>query len=235
MRRRDLQRPPSGRIEVISGGMFSGKSEELVRRLRRALIARQRVQVFQPADDTRGSERLIVTRDQRQLEAISVGSSEELHQRLSVGVEVVGVDEAQFFDRSLVQLAMDMADLGVRMIIAGLDQDFSRQPFGPMPDLLAVAEYVDKMHAVCVRCGSPAHYSQRTAGGSEQRQVGDVESYEARCRQCFEAFVPNSGDARRAFLGAEPVGPLRAPAEHRKSDGARDEPTPVAIRRSEGA
>lgn len=231
MSKTDRHSAPPGRIEVITGGMFSGKSEELVRRLKRALIARQRVQVFQPADDTRGSERLIVTRDQRQLEAISVSSSEELHRNLSVGVEVVGVDEAQFFDRGLVQLAMDMADLGVRMIIAGLDQDFSRQPFGPMPELLAVAEYVDKMHAVCVRCGSPAHYSQRTAGGSEQRQVGDVESYEARCRQCFEAFVPASDQSRRGFLGAEPVGPLRVPDDAESSD----EPShPVAIRRSEG-
>lgn len=230
MSKTDRHSAPPGRIEVITGGMFSGKSEELVRRLRRALIARQRVQVFQPADDTRGSERLIVTRDHRQLEAISVRSSEELHQRLSVGVEVVGVDEAQFFDHGLVQLAMDMADLGVRMIIAGLDQDFSRQPFGPMPDLLAVAEYVDKMHAVCVRCGSPAHYSQRTAGGSEQRQVGDVESYEARCRQCFEAFVPSAGESRRGFLGAEPVGPLRVPDETETNDP----PAPsVALRQSE--
>ena len=230
MSKTDRHSAPPGRIEVITGGMFSGKSEELVRRLKRALIARQRVQVFQPADDTRGSERLIVTRDQRQLEAISVRSSEELHQRLTVGVEVVGVDEAQFFDQGLVQLAMDMADLGVRMIIAGLDQDFSRQPFGPMPDLLAVAEYVDKMHAVCVRCGSPAHYSQRTAGGSEQRQVGDVESYEARCRQCYEAFVPDSGDNRRGFLGAETIGPLRVPDE---SD-VDPRPTPkVAVRQSE--
>ena len=184
---------PRGRIEVITGGMFSGKSEELVRRLKRSLIARQRVQVFQPSDDTRGSARLIVTRDRRELEAIPVRSTQELRQQLAVGVEVVGVDEAQFFDEHLVTMAMDMADLGVRMIIAGLDQDFSRQPFGPMPALMAVAEYVDKMHAVCMRCGSPAHYSQRIAGGSEQRQVGDVESYEARCRGCFENFVPVGG------------------------------------------
>ena len=233
MSKTDRHSAPPGRIEVITGGMFSGKSEELVRRLKRALIARQRVQVFQPADDTRGSERLIVTRDQRQLEAISVRSSEELHQRLTVGVEVVGVDEAQFFDHGLVQLAMDMADLGVRMIVAGLDQDFSRQPFGPMPDLLAVAEYVDKMHAVCVRCGSPAHYSQRTAGGSEQRQVGDVESYEARCRQCFEAFVPNADERRRGFLGAAAVEPIRVQED--PGQEATDVPAPpVALRGSEG-
>ncbi len=199
----ERQTAPRGRIEVISGGMFSGKSEELVRRLKRALIARQRVQVFQPSDDTRGSARLIVTRDRRELEAIPVGSSQELRQRLAVGVEVVGVDEAQFFDDDLLTIAMDMADLGVRIIIAGLDQDFSRRPFGPMPALLAVAEYVDKMHAVCMRCGSPAHYSQRIAGGSEQRQVGDVESYEARCRRCFEEFVPVGGSAAEGRGGKE--------------------------------
>lgn len=183
---------------MITGGMFSGKSEELVRRLKRSLIARQRIQVFQPSDDTRGSARLIVTRDRRELEAIPVRSTQELRERIAVGVEVVGVDEAQFFDDGLVTMAMDMADLGVRIIIAGLDQDFSRQPFGPMPALLAVAEYVDKMHAVCMRCGSPAHYSQRIAGGSEQRQVGDVESYEARCRGCFENFVPTANSTQTA-------------------------------------
>ena len=163
----------TGRIEVITGGMFSGKSEELLRRMRRALIARQRAQVFQPAADTRGAGERIVTRDNRDLEAITVSSSLELRDRLSLGVEVVGVDEAQFFDDGLVGLATELADLGVRVIIAGLDQDYRREPFGPMPALLSIAEYVDKMHAVCVRCGSPAHYSQRIAGGSDQLQVGD--------------------------------------------------------------
>ncbi|HET9227713.1 MAG TPA: thymidine kinase, partial [Thermoanaerobaculia bacterium] len=102
----------------------------------------------------------------------------------------VGIDEAQFFDAELVELVGELADRGLRVIVAGLDLDYLRRPFGPMPQLLALAEYVDKMHAVCMRCGEPAHYSQRTAGGSEQRQVGDTESYEARCRNCFEAFEP---------------------------------------------
>ncbi|MCB1057361.1 MAG: thymidine kinase, partial [Acidobacteria bacterium] len=101
----------------------------------------------------------------------------------------VGIDEAQFFDLGLVDLTMELADAGVRVIVAGLDQDFSRRPFGPMPAILAVAEYVDKMHAVCVRCGRPAHYSQRIAGGSEQVQVGDVEAYEARCRRCYDVYT----------------------------------------------
>ena len=180
--------PSAGHIEVITGGMFSGKSEELVRRLRRALIAKQRVQVFQPVADTRSSDERLVTRDNRELEAIAVASTEDLRSKLELGVEVVGIDEAQFFDTALVELLNELADLGVRVVVAGLDQDYLRRPFGPMPQLLAVAEYVDKMHAVCVRCGSPAHYSQRIAGGDEQLQVGDSESYEARCRRCYEAF-----------------------------------------------
>jgi thymidine kinase len=182
-----VDRSPGG-IEVIAGGMFSGKSEELVRRLRRAQIARQRIQVFKPATDTRGEPDRLVTRDLRELAAESVATSAELRQRLAPEVEVVGVDEAQFFDDGLTGLAMELADRGVRVIVAGLDQDYRRRPFGPMPQLLALAEVVDKMHAVCVRCGAPAHYSQRLRGGVEQVLVGDVESYEARCRRCFEPF-----------------------------------------------
>ena len=177
-----------GHVEVIAGGMFSGKSEELLRRLRRAIIAKQRVQVFQPAADTRASEEKIVTRDNRDIEAISVADSDELRKHLELGVEVVAIDEAQFFDQGLVALVNQLADLGVRVIVAGLDQDYMRRPFGPLPLILATAEYVDKMHAICVRCGSPAHYSQRIAGGDEQLQVGDSESYEARCRGCYEVF-----------------------------------------------
>lgn len=182
-----------GHIEVITGGMFSGKSEELVRRLRRAAIARQRVQVFQPRADTRYEEEKLVTRDKRALSAIPVADSEELRERLELGVQVVGIDEAQFFDSELAGLAVEMADRGVRVIIAGLDLDYLRRPFGPMPVLLAVAEYVDKMHAICVRCGALAQFSQRIAGGGDQLQVGDAEAYEARCRRCYEPFVPRAG------------------------------------------
>jgi len=180
--------PGAGRIEVIAGGMFSGKSEELVRRLRRAVIARQRIQVFKPLADLRHDPDRLVTRDERVLEAEIVRDSTELRARLDDGVEVVGIDEAQFFDAGLTGLAMELADAGLRVIVAGLDQDFARRPFGPMPALLAQAELVDKMHAVCVRCGGPAHYSQRIAGGSDQLQVGDLESYEARCRSCYEPW-----------------------------------------------
>ncbi len=179
-----------GHIEVIAGGMFSGKSEELVRRMRRAVIARQRVQVFKPLADTRHGPDRLVTRDKRGLDAISVADAQELRDQLMLGVQVVGIDEAQFFGTDLVTLVTELADAGVRVIVAGLDQDFSRSPFGPMPNLLALAEYVDKMHAVCVRCGQSAHYSQRIAGGSEQVQVGDMDAYEARCRRCFEPYAP---------------------------------------------
>ena len=181
----------TGQIEVITGGMFSGKSEELVRRLRRALIARQRVQVFKPIVDHRHAPDKVVTRDSRELAASTVASAAELESRLDPDVQVVGVDEAQFFDPALVDLVTRLADRGVRVVVAGLDQDYLRRPFGPMPGILALAEEVDKMHAVCVQCGAPAHYSQRFSGGAEQVQVGDGESYEARCRRCYEAFSPH--------------------------------------------
>ncbi|MDP9121152.1 MAG: thymidine kinase [Acidobacteriota bacterium] len=177
-----------GHIEAITGGMFSGKSEELVRRLRRATIARQAVQVFKPASDARHAGGRLVTRDKRELEAITVAGSGEIRERLQPGVQVIGIDEAQFFDPGLIDLVSELADAGVRVIVAGLDLDYLRRPFGPMPEILAIAEYVDKMHAICVRCGAPAHFSQRIAGGAEQLQVGDAESYEARCRRCFEPF-----------------------------------------------
>ena len=184
------ERSREGRIEAISGGMFSGKSEELVRRLRRATIARQTVQVFKPVADTRHDPQRLITRDKRELEAVSVACSCDIRQKLLPGVQVVGIDEAQFFDDGLVELVCELADSGVRVIVAGLDLDYLRRPFGPMPVILALAEYVDKVHAVCMRCGAPAHYSQRVAGGGEQLQVGDTESYEARCRRCYEPFEP---------------------------------------------
>jgi len=184
------ERSREGRIEAISGGMFSGKSEELVRRLRRAAIARQTVQVFKPVADTRHDPQRLITRDKRELEAVSVTCTGDLRQKLLPEVQVVGIDEAQFFDDELVELVSELADSGVRVIVAGLDLDYLRRPFGPMPRILAVAEYVDKVHAVCMLCGAPAHYSQRIAGGGEQLQVGDTDAYEARCRRCYEPFAP---------------------------------------------
>jgi len=184
------ERSREGRIEAISGGMFSGKSEELVRRLRRATIARQTVQVFKPGADTRHAPERLVTRDKRELEAVSVACSCELRQKLLPEVQVVGIDEAQFFDDGLIDLVCELADSGIRVIVAGLDLDYLRRPFGPMPRILALAEYVDKVHAVCMSCGAPAHFSQRMTGGGEQLQVGDTEAYEARCRRCYEPFEP---------------------------------------------
>jgi len=179
--------PRGGWIEVITGGMFSGKSEELIRRVRRAEIARQRTQIFKPAIDNRFDDQRIISRDNRGIDAIAVNNTSALRANLVFGVKVVGIDEVQFFDAPIVDLCMDLADAGIRVIAAGLDQDYSRRPFGPMPALMAVAEYVSKMHAVCVRCGGPAHYSQRVAGGDSQIEVGDV-SYEARCRSCYELY-----------------------------------------------
>lgn len=182
-----------GWIEIIAGGMFSGKSEELIRRLRRALIGRQRIQVFKPVIDDRFATDEVVSRDERRLKAIAVATSTELLARVEIGVQVVGVDEVQFFDPGIVDVCMQLADAGIRVIAAGLDQDFQRKPFGPMPALLAVAEEVSKMHAVCVRCRGTAHYSQRVAGGNAQVEVGDS-SYEARCRGCYERYKAASDE-----------------------------------------
>ncbi|HYL98329.1 MAG TPA: thymidine kinase [Blastocatellia bacterium] len=184
----DAISPRGGWIEVITGGMFSGKSEELIRRLRRAEIARQRTQIFKPAVDNRFDPKRIMTRDNRALDALVVNSPAELRSKVDIGVKVVGIDEVQFFDESIVPICMEMADAGLRIIAAGLDQDYLRRPFGSMPPLLSVAEYVSKMHAVCVRCGGPAHYSQRIAGGNSQIEVGDI-SYEPRCRLCYEPYL----------------------------------------------
>jgi thymidine kinase len=182
-----------GWIEIIAGGMFSGKSEELIRRLRRAVIARQRVQVFKPLIDDRYSLEEVVSRDERRLKAIAVATSEQLRSRVELGVQVIGIDEIQFFDDGIVEVCMHLADAGIRVVAAGLDQDYLRRPFGPMPALLAIAEEVSKMHAVCVRCGGSAHYSNRISGGSSQVEVGDT-SYEARCRFCFETYQPQEID-----------------------------------------
>ena len=176
-----------GWIEVITGGMFSGKSEELIRRIRRAEIARQRTQIFKPSIDDRFELKRVISRDNRGLDADAVNNSSVLRANIMFGVKVVGIDEVQFFDEGIVPVCMELADGGVRVIVAGLDQDYLRRPFGPMPALLAVAEDVSKMHAVCVRCGGLAHYTQRVAGGNSQIEIGDG-TYEARCRVCYEPY-----------------------------------------------
>jgi thymidine kinase len=192
-----LESHRGGWIEIIAGGMFSGKSEELIRRLRRSVIARQRVQVFKPVIDDRFATDEVVSRDDRRLKATAVATSNELLSRVEIGVQVVGIDEIQFFDAGIADVCMQLADAGIRVIAAGLDQDFMRRPFGPMPALLAVAEEVSKMHAVCVRCRGAAHYSQRVSGGSAQVEVGDS-SYEARCRGCYEAYAPKQEEEQPA-------------------------------------
>jgi thymidine kinase len=182
--------PWGGAIEVITGSMFSGKSEELIRRLRRAIIARQRVQVFKPAVDERYAAAQVVSHSRWRLEAERVAKAAEILDRLDPRTEVVGIDEAQFFDGDLVRVAGHLADLGKRVILAGLDMDFRGEPFGPMPELMAVAEEVEKVHAICARCGAPASYTQRLTQAQEQVVVGAADIYEARCRHCFEPGGP---------------------------------------------
>lgn len=184
--------PWGGWVEVITGSMFSGKSEELIRRLRRAIIAKQRVQVFKPALDERYTAAQVVSHSRWRLEAERVHKAAEILERLDPRTEVVGIDEGQFFDEELVSVCGRMADLGKRVIVAGLDMDFRGEPFGPMPELLAVAEEVEKVHAICARCGAPASYTQRLSQAQEQVVVGAADIYEARCRRCFDPGGPGS-------------------------------------------
>jgi thymidine kinase len=186
----------TGWIEVIAGSMFSGKSEELIRRLRRAKIARLKVQVFKPEIDIRYSRDHIVSHSEMRHESGAVRNAREILELLEPATEVVGIDEAQFFDNDLVDVVNQLAGRGVRVIVAGLDQDYTGRPFEPMPQLLAVAEYITKTHAICVRCGQPANYSQRIVEVEGQVVVGASDAYEARCRRCF---VPHA-DAPTRYI-----------------------------------
>jgi thymidine kinase len=178
-------RTSTGWIEVIAGSMFSGKSEELIRRLRRAKIARQKVQVFKPNIDSRFSDNHIVSHSEMRHESSNIRSAAEVRAKVEPDTEVVGIDEGQFFDNELVNVANELARRGVRVIIAGLDQDYTGKPWEPMPQLLAIAEYITKTHAICMKCGQPANYSQRTFESDERVAVGAAGMYEARCRRCF--------------------------------------------------
>lgn len=178
-------RTTAGWIEVIAGSMFSGKSEELIRRLRRAKIARQKVEVFKPFIDSRFSNDHIVSHSEMRHESSNIRTATEILEKILPGTEVVGIDEAQFFDEQLVNVANELARRGLRVIIAGLDQDYTGKPFEPIPQLLAVAEYITKTHAICMKCGQPANYSQRTFESEERVAVGASDKYEARCRACF--------------------------------------------------
>ena len=178
-------RANAGWVEVIAGSMFSGKSEELIRRLRRAKIARQKVQVFKPDIDSRFSNNQIVSHSEMRHESANSRSAADILAKVDDDTEVVGIDEGQFFDNELVNVANVLARRGVRVIIAGLDQDYTGKPWEPMPQLLATAEYITKTHAICMKCGQPANYSQRTFESDERVAVGASDKYEARCRMCF--------------------------------------------------
>ncbi|NLY25710.1 MAG: thymidine kinase [Bacteroidales bacterium] len=174
----------AGRIEVICGSMFSGKTEELLRRLRRAKIARQKVEIFKPAIDTRYSQEEVVSHDRNAILSTPVEHSSNIL-LLSSEVEVVGIDEAQFFDEGLIGVCQQLADQGIRVIVAGLDMDFRRVPFGPIPGLCAIADDVIKVHAICVECGNLANYSHRLVKNDKQIMLGETEEYQPLCRKCY--------------------------------------------------
>ena len=186
-------RPESGSIEVIVGSMFSGKSEELIRRLRRAQIAKQKVQVFKPKIDDRYALDHVVSHSDMRIKSEIVSHAAEILGGLKVDTEVVGIDEGQFFDAHLPAACNRLADRGKRVIVAGLDQDYLGRPFEPMPQLLAIAEYITKTHAICVVCGDPANHTQRLVQSSDRVLVGASGMYEARCRHCFDPTLAAPG------------------------------------------
>jgi thymidine kinase len=179
-------KPDHGWIEVITGSMFSGKTEELIRRLRRAQIARQHVQIFKPTLDNRYGDDHLTSHSEIRIPSENVRTSADLLARVHADTEVVGIDEGQFFDAELPAVCNTLADRGVRVIVAGLDQDYLGKPFEPMPQLLAIAEYITKTLAICVVCGRPANHTQRLVVSSERVLVGASGAYEARCRVCFD-------------------------------------------------
>lgn len=202
MPRMQSRRREVGWIEVICGSMFSGKTEELIRRVRRAAIARLRVQVFKPAIDRRYDDARVISHSAQALDAEPVERAEEIAARVRPDTQVVAIDEAQFFSDALVTVVQQLADRGVRVIVAGLDQDYLGRPFEPIPQLLAIAEEITKCHAICSRCGAPANRSQRlaSAGNTARVLIGAAEIYEARCRACFEA-PPPANDTKDPVLG----------------------------------
>ncbi|MGH9256366.1 MAG: thymidine kinase [Vicinamibacterales bacterium] len=194
-----------GWIEVVVGSMFSGKSEELIRRLRRAQIARQKVQIFKPALDTRYAADHIVSHSEMRIPSCAVASARELLEQVEADTEVVGIDEGQFFDAELPAVCNTLADQGKRVIVAGLDQDYLGKPFEPMPQLLAIAEYITKTLAICMVCGNPANHTQRLVASDDRVLLGTQGTYEARCRRCFDPRL------------AERVRPAEAEPERLKS------------------
>ena len=177
-----------GRIEVVCGSMFSGKTEELIRRLRRAQFAKQKVEIFKPAIDIRYSEEDVVSHDQKHIMSTPIDTSASIL-LLSSDCDVVGIDEAQFLDMGLVEVCNELANRGIRVIIAGLDMDYKGVPFGPMPDLCAIADDVTKVHAICVKCGNLAYVSHRTVEGSQRVLLGETQEYEPLCRECYQKAI----------------------------------------------
>lgn len=174
-----------GWIEVICGSMFSGKTEELIRRLRRAQYAKMKVEIFKPSIDTRYHEEMVVSHDETAIHSTPVPSSSNIL-LLAGDVDVIGIDEAQFFDNELVNVCNQLANQGIRVIVAGLDMDYLGKPFGPIPQLMAVAEYVTKVHAICMKCGDLANHSHRITDNKNLVLLGETDSYEPLCRSCFQ-------------------------------------------------
>jgi thymidine kinase len=206
-----VRQPVQGWIEVIVGSMFSGKSEELIRRLRRARIARQKVQIFKPAIDTRYSDDHIVSHGEMRIESRPVEGSRHLIESVEPDTEVIGIDEGQFFDQELPAICSTLADRGMRVIVAGLDQDYLGKPFEPMPQLLAIAEYITKTHAICMVCGNPANHTQRLVASENRVLLGAQGMYEARCRRCFDPLLISERPAAQAAgaTSTSPDSPLR--------------------------
>lgn len=207
-----------GWIEVICGSMFSGKTEELIRRLRRAQIARQQVEIFKPALDDRYSGEEVVSHDERVILSTPVDTADQIL-LLQSDADVIGIDEAQFFGPALVEVCQLLARQGRRVVVAGLDQDYLGEPFEPIPQLMAVAEYVTKLHAICVRCGAPANHSQRITPSAERVVVGAKNTYEPRCRRCF---APDKRPAPVSDQEAAPA-PHQRPSPDDASPGPADQ------------
>jgi thymidine kinase len=201
----NLTKGPLGWIEVICGPMFSGKSEELIRRLRRAEIARQRVQIFKPGIDQRYSDDHIVSHSELKIRSESVRDAADVQAKLDWRAEVIGIDEAQFLGNEIIDLVVRLGDMGKRLIIAGLDTDYLGRPFHPMPELLAVADEITKALAICMQCGNPAKHTQRLVDSEDLIVVGAAGMYEARCRRCFEPNLAKVVAQRNGNGSAQPV------------------------------
>ena len=184
-----------GRIEVVCGSMFSGKTEELIRRMRRAQFARQKVEIFKPAIDVRYSEEDVVSHDQKHIQSTPIDSPGSIL-LLSSDIDVVGIDEAQFFDMGIVDVCNELANRGVRVIVAGLDMDYKGVPFGPMPALCAIADDVTKVHAICVKCGNLAYVSHRKVESDQRVLLGETTEYEPLCRECYQKAIQEENERK---------------------------------------